>query len=134
VLNDEAKDGRETPGLALKIGIAGALAIGAAASGFLLSRQGRRVVREAWQGRRRTRIEDRVLEALWDDPVIGRRPLDVAERDDGTIAVSGRVRSRAEHDRVLDVIEEIDGVRHVEDRIEVVAKQAWSVGRRPWRR
>lgn len=110
----------ESPGLALKIGIAGALAIGAVASGFLLSRQGRRVVKEAWQGRRRTRLEDRVLEALWEDDEIGRRDLDVQELSSGVIAVSGRVRSRREREQVMDVAEDVEGVRELEDRLVVV--------------
>lgn len=110
----------ETPGLALKIGIAGALAIGAVASGFLLSRQGRRVVKEAWQGRRRTRLEDRVLEALWEDDEVGRRDIDVKELAPGTIAVSGQVRSKRERQHVLELVDDIEGVEEVDDRLVVV--------------
>ncbi|MGH7506095.1 MAG: BON domain-containing protein [Longimicrobiales bacterium] len=128
------EDGREGPGLALKIGIAGALAIGATASGFLLSRQGRRLIREAWQGRRRTRIEDRALEAIWDDRLIGSRPLDVQETGDGNVIVSGRVRSRDERDRVVDVIEEIEGVGEVDDRIVIEPRQrGTALRKRRWR-
>jgi hypothetical protein len=119
----------ETPGLALKIGIAGALAIGAVASGFLLSRQGRRVVKEAWQGRRRTRLEDRVLEALWEDDDIGRRDLDVQELTPGVIAVSGRIRTRREREQVMDVVEDVEGVREVEDRLVVVPKERPTLAR-----
>jgi hypothetical protein len=119
----------ETPGLALKIGIAGALAIGAVASGFLLSRQGRRVVKEAWQGRRRTRLEDRVLEALWEDDAIGRRDLDVQELTPGVIAVSGQVRTRREREQVMDVVEDVEGVREIEDRLVVVPRERPTLAR-----
>ena len=43
-----------------RVGIAGAIALGAVASGLLLSRSGRRLLGEVWQGRQRTTIEDRV--------------------------------------------------------------------------
>jgi hypothetical protein len=118
----QTEPGPETPGLALKIGIAGALAIGAVASGFLLSRLGRRVVKEAWQGRRRTRLEDQVLEALWEDDAIGQRPLDVQEISPGVIAVSGQIRSRVERDQVLEVVEDVEGVVETEDRLVVVPR------------
>jgi hypothetical protein len=126
---DELEPKPETPGLALKLGIAGAVAIGAVASGFLLSRQGRRVVKEAWQGRRRTRLEDRVLEALWDDDDIGRRDLDVQELSPGVIAVSGAIHGRRERERVIDVIEEIEGVREIEDRLVVVPRERPTLAR-----
>ena len=54
------------------VAIAGVLVIGAVASGYFVSRQGRRVLKEAIAGRRRTRLEDRVLDALWGDEAIGR--------------------------------------------------------------
>lgn len=119
----------ETPGFALKIGIAGALAIGAVASGFLLSRQGRRVVKEAWQGRRRTRLEDRVLEALWEDDEIGRRDLDVQELTPGVVAVSGQVRTRREREQVMDVVEDVEGVREIEDRLVVAPRERPTLAR-----
>ena len=53
----------DRPGIALKIGIAGALGLGAIVSGLLISRRGRRLVREAWQGRRRTRLGDEPTDA-----------------------------------------------------------------------
>jgi osmotically-inducible protein OsmY len=112
----------ELPGRALKIGIFGVVALGAVASGFILSRQGRRVMREAWQGRRRTRLEDRVLEMLWEDDLVGRRPLDVEELSPGVIAVSGQLRSRREREHLLDLVEDLEGVRDVEDRLTVARK------------
>ena len=119
---DELLQRPESPGRALKIGIAGAVALGAIASGFIISRQGRRVIREAWQGRRRTRLEDRVLEAIWEDEALGRRKLDVEELAPGLIAISGQVHSRRERNAVLDVIEDIEGVQDVEDRLAIVRK------------
>ncbi len=115
---NDARD-RDGPGLALKIGIAGALAIGALASGYLASRQGRRVLREAFQGRRRTRLEDRVLDALWGDREVGSRALDVSEVEAGVIAISGKVRSEDERKRVLDIVSKVKDVREMEDRLVV---------------
>jgi len=107
------------PGLALKIGIAGAIGLGAIVSGLLISRSGRRLVREAWQGRRRTRLEDRVLDALWGDPHVGRRNFDVEETDAGVVALTGVVRSRREKNRALRLARALDDVRMVEDRVTI---------------
>jgi osmotically-inducible protein OsmY len=87
------------------------------------------VIREAWQGRRRTRLEDRVLEAIWEDEDIGRRKLDVEEIAPGVVAVSGQVRSRRERSAVLDLIEDVEGVADVEDRLVVVRKAPTSLDR-----
>jgi hypothetical protein len=127
--NETPEPRPETPGLALKLGIAGAVALGAIASGFILSRQGRRVMREAWQGRRRTRLEDRVLGTIWDDAVIGRRTLDVQELAPGVIAVSGDLRDRLERDRVIDLVQRVEGVRTIEDRLSVVPSRRTSLAR-----
>lgn len=117
---NEMDDGRrEEPGLALKIGIAGALAIGAIASGFFMSRRGRRVLKEAFEGRRRTRVEDRVLDTLWGDSVIGRRAIEVEELGNGIVAISGSVRNDDEHRRVLTLAGRIPEVRGIEDHITI---------------
>ncbi len=110
---------QERPGLALKIGIAGAIGLGAVVSGLLISRRGRRLVREAWEGRRRTRIEDRVLDALWGDDVVGRRNFDVKEAEGGVIVLSGVVRSRRELMRALRIAEKVKDVQGVEDRLVI---------------
>jgi hypothetical protein len=116
----EMEDGkREEPGLALKIGIAGALAIGAIASGFFMSRRGRRVLKEAFEGRRRTRVEDRVLDALWGDSVIGRRAIEVEELGNGIVAISGTIRNDDEHRRVLTIAGRIPDVRGIEDHLAI---------------
>jgi osmotically-inducible protein OsmY len=104
---------------ALKVGIFGAVALGAAVSGFLASRQGRRFVRDVWEGRRRSQLEDRVLTALWDDRRLGRRRIDVQEVEPGVIALIGRVRSSDERKHARAVVAEIKGISEIEDRLEI---------------
>ena len=106
-------------GLALRVGVAGAIGFAAVATGLLLSRKGRRLVREAWQGRQRTRLEDRVLDALWGDPVLGGRSIDVEELESGTVALSGRVESEDERRRAVTLAGRTQGVSTVVDRLEV---------------
>lgn len=108
--------------LALKIGIATAIGFGALATGLLVSRQGRHLVKEAWQGRQRTRIEDRVLDRLWADPVLGRRDLDVDEVDEGVVAVYGKVRNDQERRVALALARQVKGVREVEDHLMVAPR------------
>lgn len=126
----EKQDG-EGPGLALKIGIAGAIGLGAIVSGLLISRSGRRLVKEAWQGRRRTRLEDRVLDALWGDDRIGRRDFDVQEIGEGVIALSGVVRARRERVRALRIARAVKDVSAVEDRLLVEPRPSPRRRRRP---
>ena len=109
---------------AARIGVAGAIALGAVASGLLLTRSGRRLLGEVWEGRRRTTLEDRVLDRLWHDKVVGRRRIDAAEIGDGVIELSGVVRSELERGRVLALVESVKGVRAVDDRLEVRAVEA----------
>jgi hypothetical protein len=111
---------REEPGLALRIGIAGALTIGVLASGYFVSRPGRRLLLEAIQGRRRTRLEDRVLDLLWADRAVGRREFDVAETAPGVIALSGRLRSEDERHHALQVARSAQDLQQIEDRLVVV--------------
>jgi len=110
--------------VALKIGLAGAVGVGALVTGFIVSRQGRRLLREAWEGRVRTRLEDRVLDALWADPLVGRRRIDVLEVEDGVVELSGRVRSETERERAVEVAESLPGVARVSDRLAVDARHA----------
>jgi hypothetical protein len=109
----------DEPGLALKIGIAGAIGLGAIVSGMLISRRGRNLVREAWQGRRRSRIEDRVLDGLWGDDDLGRRDIEVEEVEEGVIALSGRVRGQRERRRALVMAERVRDVQRVIDNLVV---------------
>lgn len=127
-------DGREQPSLAIKIGIAGAIGLGAVVSGLLISRRGRKLVSEAWQGRRRSRIEDRVLDVLWGDPDVGRRAIDVHEVEEGVVELSGRVRGQRERRRALVLAERVRDVREVIDRLEVDSAPPQRRRRRPPRR
>jgi hypothetical protein len=109
--------------IALRISIAGFIGFGALATGLFATRKGRHLVREAWQGRERTRIEDRVLDTLWDDPLLARREIDVDEIDTGRIELIGTVRSDEERDRAVRLAAGVKGVNVVLDRLEVVPRQ-----------
>ena len=109
--------------MALKLGIAGFIGFGAIATGLFVTRKGRHLVREAWEGRERTRIEDRVLDALWSDPRLARRRLDVAEGVDGQVKLVGIVRSNAERHQAVDIAAGVKGVTMVLDAIEVVPRE-----------
>ena len=65
-------------------------------------------------------IEDRVLDALWRDPLVGRRRIDVIELPEGVVAVTGAVRTEAERDRALALVRHARGVSGIEDRLEIV--------------
>lgn len=106
--------------LALKIGVAGVIGFGALATGLFVTRKGRHLVREAWEGRERTRIEDRVLDALWDDARIARRRIDVCEVEPGRIQLHGAVHSSDEHERAVAIASGVKGVNVVLDDLEVV--------------
>lgn len=123
----------EKPGLgsiALKIGIASAIGFGALATGLLVSRRGRHLVREVIQGRERTRIEDRVLDCLWGDPILGRRELDVDEVRAGVAAIYGKVRSEQERKVALALARQVKGVQEVEDHIMVASRDRQRRARR----
>jgi osmotically-inducible protein OsmY len=104
---------------ALKVGIFGVVALGAAVSGFLASRQGRRFVRDVWEGRRRSQLEDRVLDALWSDPKLGRRRIDVQEVGPGVVALMGRVRNADERKQARSLVAGVKGINEIEDRLEI---------------
>lgn len=108
--------------MALKIGIAGFIGFGALATGLFVTRKGRHLVREAWEGKERTRVEDRVLDALWDDDRLARRRIDVDEHD-GMVELFGIVRSEEERDRAIRIASSVNGVREVIDRLEVAPRQ-----------
>ena len=104
---------------ALKIGLFGAVALGAAVSGFLASRQGRRFVRDVWEGRQRSPLEDRVLEALWSDRKLGRRRIDVQELQPGVVALVGRVRHPDERRLARKIVAGVEGITEIEDHLEI---------------
>lgn len=105
--------------LVLKLGLAGALGLGAIVTGMFVSRRGRNLMKEAWRGRRRSTLEDRVLDRLWGDPVFARRELDVDEIRKGMVVVSGDVRSLGERRRALRLAAGARGVEAVIDRIGI---------------
>ncbi len=113
------EDDRVNSNLAIKIGVAGIIGLGALASGLFISRRGRHLIKEAMEGRRRTRVEDRALDALWGDRVLGRREIDVDELDEGTLAVLGEVRSDDERRRALAIAAKTPGVSTVVDQLQV---------------
>ncbi len=113
------EDDRVNSNLAIKIGVAGIIGLGALASGLFISRRGRHLIKEAMEGRRRTRVEDRALDALWGDRVLGRRDIDVDELDGGTLAVLGEVRSDEERRRALAIAAKTPGVSTVVDQLQI---------------
>lgn len=78
-------------------------------------------MREALEGRRRTTLEDRVLDAIWGERDLSRRRLDVQEMEGGVIALSGTVRSADERTRALATAEAVRGVNDVVDRLDTKA-------------
>jgi hypothetical protein len=108
--------------LGLRIGLAAAIGLGALASGFLLTRPGRRLVADVFDGRRRSAVESRVLDNLWNDRLLGKRRIDVNEVAPGRVALRGRVRSRDEVGRAVAVAERAKGVTEVIDQLEVVER------------
>lgn len=125
-----AENDRKIGSLALKIGIASAIGFGAIATGLFVSRRGRHLVKEAFQGRERTRLEDRVLDTLWGDPVIGRRDIDVDELDAGVVALFGDVRSDQERRVALALARQVKGITEVQDHLQVVPRQKKPLTRR----
>lgn len=122
--------GKNFGSLALKIGIASAIGFGAIATGLFVSRRGRHLVKEAWQGRERTRLEDRVLDLLWGDPVLGRRDIDVDELDSGVIAIFGEVRTDSERRVAIALAGDIKGVVEVQDHLQIVPRESRRIGKR----
>lgn len=117
------EDQKPIPRMALKIGIAGFIGFGAIATGMFVTRKGRHLVREAWEGRERTRIEDRVLDALWSEPRIARRRIDVDETESGHIQLTGTVLTEAERDEAVDIAAGVKGVTMVLDGLKVVPRE-----------
>lgn len=113
------EDQKPLPRLALKIGIAGAIGFGALATGMFATRKGRHLVKEAWQGRARTRLEDRVMDVVWDDPRLARRRIDVEEVGPGHILMTGVVRSVGERRRAIRLAASVNGVEQIDDALEV---------------
>jgi hypothetical protein len=103
----------------MRLGLAGALGVGALVTGFILTRSGRRLVGDVLAGHSRTPLEGRVLDALWSDRVLGRRRFEVRETAPGRITVIGTVGSEEERGRALAIAERAKGVKEVEPELAV---------------
>jgi hypothetical protein len=113
------EDQKPIPRLALKIGIAGAIGFGALATGMFVTRKGRHLVKEAWEGRQRTRLEDRVLDAIWDDPRLARRDIDVKELGPGYVRIDGTLRSVGERRRAIRLAASVPGIEQIDSALRV---------------
>jgi hypothetical protein len=116
------EDQKPLPKLAMKIGIAGFIGFGALATGMFVTRKGRHLVKEAWQGRERTRIEDRILDVIWDDPRLARRDIDVDEVGPGHVQISGTVRSIGEGRRAIQLAGSVKGVEIIDNALRIVPR------------
>ena len=114
--NGETKAGNS---LALRLGIAGALGLGALATGFILTRPGRKLLADVMAGRTRTHVESRVLDELWSDRLLGRRRIEVHEAAPGHVVLLGRVASAEEIGRAVALSERVQGVQEVDSELEV---------------
>lgn len=110
-------DGDPNMGLSVRLAVAGAVGLGALASGLLLSRSGRRLVGDTFRGKRRSPLTDRVLEVIWSDPALGRRRLDVDEVGEGGVILTGSVASERERAIAVQLAGQVSGVEAVEDRL-----------------
>lgn len=124
------QSGNKLGSIALKVGIASAIGFGAIATGLFVSRRGRHLVKEAWEGRERTRLEDRVLDLIWGDPVLGRRDIDVDELDSGVLAIFGEVRTEQERRVALKLARDVKGVLELEDHLKIVPRDGRRIGRK----
>jgi hypothetical protein len=106
-------------GLGVRLAVGGAVAFGALASGFLVSRRGRRLVADTFRGKRRTPVADRVLDLFWDEPVLARRRLDVEEPRDGVLHITGSVASARERALALELAASVPGVEDVHDLLDI---------------
>lgn len=64
-------------------------------------------------------LEERVVDAFLDDPLLSQRPIEVAALADGIIEVSGAVRTEHEADRAVHAAERVPGVTTVLNRLDV---------------
>jgi len=103
--------------LGARVAVGGLVAFGALASGFLVSRRGRRLVMDTFKGTRRTPLADRVLDRLWEDPALGRRRVEADEPEDGTVVLLGSVATDRERALALEVAASVPGVIEIQDRL-----------------
>lgn len=98
--------------------IAGAVLTGAAAA-FAVTR----LLKLPPIARRRelSSLEKRIVHALRDDPIAGSQAIDVAAVGAGTVELSGIVETPKDARHVVDVVDEVPGVRAVLNRLEIRA-------------
>ena len=118
----DAGSAGERSAFGVRLGLGAAIGLGALASGLLLTRPGRRLVADVFGGRRRSPVESRVLDELWNDRLLGKRRIDVSEVEPGRVVLRGRVRSRDEVGRAMALAERAKGVKAVADQLEVVER------------
>jgi hypothetical protein len=117
--SDQKTNGHPGDNLVVRLGLAGALGVGALVTGFILTRPGRRLMGDVLAGRRRTPLEGRVLDAFWSDRVLGRRSLEVTESGPARVTVQGTVGNWEELGRATAIAERAKGVKEVEMQVEV---------------
>ena len=110
---------RARTNLALRLGLAGALGLGALVTGFILTRPGRKLVGDVLAGRERTPLEGRVLDALWSDRVLRKSKLDVRQVGPGRVELLGAVAIWEHVGRSVALAEKTKGVKEVETHIQV---------------
>ena len=121
---DQPDEKKKSSNLMLRVGLASALGVGALVTGFILTRPGRKLMRDVIAGRKRTPLEGRVLDAFWSDRLLGRRELEVLELGPGKVALIGVVENWEEVGRAVTLAERIKGVKEVESRLETGLRKA----------
>lgn len=66
-----------------------------------------------------TTITTRVKTAMLNDPNVGGTSIDV-DTFKGTVTLSGRVKSQAEHDQAMSLARRVDGVTEVKDALQII--------------
>lgn len=66
-------------------------------------------------------LEERIVDRLVRDPVLGRRAIDVAALTPGIVELTGSVEDEDESDRAVRVAREVGGVRTVLNRLDVAS-------------
>ncbi len=94
---------------------AGALA-GVAAGGWLTWRRHRSVLGPPID---LAGLEERVVDAFLEDPLLSQRPIEIAALADGIVELTGAVRTEHEADRAVHAAERVPGVTTVLNRLDI---------------
>jgi hypothetical protein len=68
-------------------------------------------------------LEDRVLEAFVNDPVLAECPVDIGAIRDGTIELTGSVQTREEYEHATTLARGVPGVETVVNRLDVLEEE-----------